>query len=233
MFRLFFLISICFLSCGQDKNRKQSTVTDVVLENIDSVPNSKPDSDTLPDKKSVFHWRKWEKPNPRSVYLSDDILKHVAKGHVQIDGAYSDINGNGIFDLIIITGLANEDSLRLSGKRLPRHLLVFLDQKDFTFQSTKAIPRINCCRAADPYAGFGGRDGEFIINENCISNKKVRSEYRFRYVSNINDWLLDTVVTESLTLQDENRMLDTMAKKDFGKLSLKTFDLGKFKSKHM
>lgn len=225
MFKISFILIIWLLSCGQKAEPGKPEVKEIILEETSEEP------DTSSNSEGAFQWRKWEKPKG-FVHLSDKILKHLAKGHVSIDGSYGDINENGILDLVIITGLANEDSLRFSGRKLPRHLLVFLDQKDFSFRNDNAISCNSCCGKTDPYAGHIATTGQFVIKENCQTNKKFRREYRFNYVAEMGDWLLDTIVTETSAFIDENYSLDTMTRKDFGKVALKSFSIQNFRTKH-
>jgi len=129
--------------------------------------------------------------------------------------------------LVVVTGKPREDTLRFNSPNLPRHLLVFLGQKDggyrFLFRNEKAIPCVNCCGMTDPYAGMSIKKGRLTINEYCASNWKSISEHRFRYAPKLHEWLLDTVVTETYAFHYEHYELDTTTRRDFGKVSLKTF----------
>lgn len=151
----------------------------------------------------------------------------MAKNQEPIDTLSGDLNEDDIPDFVVVTGTSKEDSLQFSSHNLPRHLLVFLGRGngdyDFLFRNEKAIPCINCCGMTDPYAGMSIKKGQLIINEYCASNWKSISEHRFRYVPNLHDWLLDTVVTEAYAFDYEHYGLDTMTKKDFGHVSLKAF----------
>ncbi len=227
MFRLCFIFAIGLLSCGQSTMNKhrvvEVTIDDTINPNLDSASRIN----------DAFRWRKWEKPRGgRYIYLSDDLLKYVAKGHVAIDASYGDLNEDGMFDLVTVTAPANEDSLRFGLGRddLSRHLLIFLRQKDnfkLAVRNTKAIPSINFCDTIDSYAGHTTLTGIFIINKYCTNNLKSLSEYRFSYVPKLNDWLLDTIVTESYPFSDNKYVLDTVSKKVFGNVSLKTFIMNK------
>jgi hypothetical protein len=218
MLRLFLIIAILFASCAQpsDVKPKMGPVR------IDTLKSG---LDSASEEKDAFHWDRT--PRKDSIALPADFTKYIGKGHVAIDTARCDLNDDGIADLAVVTGEAKEDSLRFSDYDMPRHLLVFLGEVNgnyrFAFRNTKAIPCINCCGMSDPYGGFTVAKGTLVINEYCASNWKNISEYRFHYKPRLNDWLLDTVVTESYSFNYENYALDTTTKKNFGKVSLKTF----------
>lgn len=207
------------LSCGLETAKPKHSV-----ELKDTIPEVRLDSNY--HTKDAFDWN-WDWPTEK-VVLPPNISKYIAKGHEPIDTVTGDINEDNIRDLVLVTGIIKEDSLRYeNGKnQLPRHLLVFLGQKDsrykFSFRNTKIVPCINCCGMTDPYNGMSIKKGQITINEYCASNWKSISEYRFRYSSKLNDWLLDTVVNESYAFDHDYYELDTTTKKDFGIISLRT-----------
>jgi hypothetical protein len=197
----------------------------------DSVPEVRYDS-TYPGHEA-FNWN-WERPKEK-ILLSPSITKYINKGQAPIDTFSGDINNDNIPDLILVTDVIGEDSLRFSGIDLPRDLLVFAGKSNktyvFLFKNPKAIPCGNCCGMSDPYGGMTINKGQIIINEYCASNSKSISEYRFRYKSKLADWLLDTVVTESYAFDHYYYSLDTTTKKDFGKKSLRNFIMYKDEEK--
>jgi hypothetical protein len=173
----------------------------------------------------AFNWD-WKRPTEKNI-LPSSIAKYIKKGQEPKDTFSGDVNNDNILDLILVTGIIGEDSLRFSGIDLPRELLVFTGHGNnsykFLFKNPKAIPCGNCCGMSDPYGGMTIKKGQIIINEYCASNWKSISEYRFRYNPKLADWLLDTVVTESYAFYYEHYSLDTTTKKDFGKKSLRRF----------
>lgn len=173
----------------------------------------------------AFNWN-WKRPTEK-ILLSASITKYIKKGQEPIDTFSGDINNDNIPDLVLVTGIIGEDSLRFSGIELTRELLVFAGQGNkiykFLFKNSKAIPCGSCCGMTDPYVGMTVNKGQIIINEYCASNWKSISEYRFRYNPKAADWLLDTIVTESFAFNHDHYNLDTATQKNFGKKSLRTF----------
>ncbi len=218
MYKPFPIVALCLLSCGHDTSRQTQ-----ISQAIDTVPEVRLDSN-YPGK-DAFDWD-WEKPTEKIV-LSSTIIKYIAKGHEPIDTFAGDINEDNLKDLVVVTGILKEDSLRYKNGDLPRHLLIFLGQKNnqykFSFRNEKVIPCIGCCGMTDPYGGMSVKKGQIVINEYCASNWKSISEYRFLYNPKLNDWLLDTIISESYAFDHEYYNLDTTTKKDFGKVSIKTF----------
>jgi hypothetical protein len=218
MHKLCFISVIFFLSCGQNATNKHKSKS----------PKSNPidlKKDSTSQVRNAFHWS-WDRPTGK-ILLPSSVTKFVAPGQEAIDTVEGDLNKDGFPDLAVMTGKPKEDSLRFSSHNLQRHLLIFLGQEDggfrFIFRNEKAIPCINCCGMTDPYAGISIKEGQLTIKEYCASNWKSISEHRFRYASKLDDWLLDTVVTESYAFNYENYELDTTTKKDFGPVSLRTF----------
>jgi hypothetical protein len=217
---LFFLFS-----CGHEsiKQRQSTKIKDTIPTLKDTVNIVRLDS-AYPGHEA-FNWN-WERPTEK-IILSSFITKYIKKGQEPIDTFLGDINNDNILDLLLVTGIIGEDSLRFSKIDLPRELLVFTgkDNKSykFLFKNPKAIPCRNCCGMSDPYAGMAIKNGQIIINEYCASNWKSISEYRFRYNTKLADWLLDTVVHESYAFDHEYYNLDTTTQKDFGKKSLRRF----------
>jgi hypothetical protein len=225
MFRLCFIFAIGLFSCRESSVKKVK----IVEMTLDST-NSSIDSSSI--IKGAFGWRKWEKPTGgRFIYLTDDMLKYVTNGHEAIDASYGDVNEDGMLDLITITAPVNEDSVRSSNGDLSRELLIFLRQNDESFilavKNSKAIPRFNSCDTIDSYAGHTGLTGRLSINKTCTNTVKTHSEYRFRFESKLNNWLLDTIITASYPSKNDSYILDTITKKDFGNVSLKNFDIQK------
>ena len=197
----------------------------------DSVPEVRTDS-AYPGHET-FNWD-WKRPTEK-IILSSSITKYIKKGQEPIDTFSGDINNDKILDLILVTGIIGEDSLRFSGIDLPRELLVFAGQRNnsykFLFKNPNAIPCGNCCGMSDPYGGMTVKLGQIIINEYCASNWKSISEYRFSYNTRLSDWLLDTVITESYAFDHKYYTLDTTTKKDFGEKSLRYFIMYKDEEK--
>jgi hypothetical protein len=205
------------------KQKQSAKIRDTVPTVIDTVPKVRLDS-AYPGHEA-FNWD-WERPTEK-IKLSSSITKYIKKGQEPIDTFSGDINNDNILDLILVTGIIGEDSLRFSGIDLPRELLIFTGQVNniykFLFKNPKAIPCGNCCGMSDPYGGMTIKKGQITINEYCASNWKSISEYRFRYNTKLADWLLDTVVTESYAFDHDYYNLDTTTQKDFGKKSLRRF----------
>ncbi len=159
------------------------------------------------------------------------MLKYVTNGHEAIDASYGDVNEDGMLDLITITAPVNEDSVRSGSGDLSRDLLIFLRQNNdsliLTVKNSKAIPRFKSCDTIDSYAGHTALTGRLVINKSCTNNVKTHSEYRFRYESKLNNWLLDTIISASYPSKNDSYILDTLTKKDFGNVSLKNFDIHK------
>ena len=123
MVRLCLILAIGLFSCHQS-----SVKTLEIVELASGTANHDMDSTLI--IKGAFGWRKWEKPTGgRFIYLPDDMLKYVTKGHEAIDGSYGDVNEDGRYDLVIITASTNEDSVRSSNGDLSRELLIFFTQK--------------------------------------------------------------------------------------------------------
>lgn len=217
----FLTIFLLFLfSCGQQSmTQKQSVKTN------DTLPELRLDS-AYPGH-DAFNWSR-ERPMG-NIILPAAITKHIKKGQEPIDTFSGDINNDNIPDLIIVTSIIGEDSLRYSGVDIPRELLVFAGQENetykFLFKNPDAIPCGHCCGMTDPYGGMTISKGKIIINEYCASNWKSISEYRFRYHSKLTDWLLDTVIRESYAFDHDYYNLDTTTQKDFGNISLRNFKM--------
>ncbi|WP_046367246.1 hypothetical protein [Flavihumibacter petaseus] len=181
------------------------------------------------ENKGAFTWLSGREQH--EITLPDSLAKYIARGHEAIDTVTGDINEDNINDLVLVTGLINEDSLRYeSGPiNLPRHMLIFMGYKNnqyhFSFRNKKAIPCITCCGMSDPYCGMTVHKGWIVLQTYCGSNCKSLSEHRFRYYPKAKDWLLDSVISESYCFYYEQYELDTLTRKDFGKVSLKTFVL--------
>jgi hypothetical protein len=225
VFRLYFILVFGFFSCNQSTENRPKVV-EVTLD----PANMKIDSSSR--IWDAFNWGKWKKPKHKeTIYLSDDLLKYVTKGHMAIDASYGDVNEDGILDLVTITAPINEDSVLSAHGDLSRDLLIFFRQDNDSFKlalkTTKAIPRFNWCDSADSFGGHTALTGRLIINKSCISELKSRSEYRFRYEQQLKDWLLDTIVIETFPFKNDKYVLDTFTKKDFGSISLKKFDIHK------
>lgn len=225
MLRLWLIFAIIIVSCNHSEV-KEHKIVEVTVDTIQTYIDS---SSRIWD---AFNWRKWEKPTGgRYIHLSDDMLKYVTKGHIAIDASYGDVNDDGELDLITITAPANEDSVLSNNGDLSRDLLIFFRQNDnslsLALKSTKAVPRFNWCDSTDSFAGHTALTGRLTINKSCSNETLTRSEYRFRYETKLKDWLLDTIVIESFPSNTENFILDTLTKKDFGIISLKTFDIHK------
>ncbi|HEV8271684.1 MAG TPA: hypothetical protein VGQ04_10305, partial [Chitinophagaceae bacterium] len=139
---LFFLFS-----CGYEsmKQKQSAKIRDTVPTVIDTVPKVRLDS-AYPGHEA-FNWD-WERPTEK-IKLSSSITKYIKKGQEPIDTFSGDINNDNILDLILVTGIIGEDSLRFSGIDLPRELLIFTGQVNniykFLFKNPKAIPCGNCC----------------------------------------------------------------------------------------
>ena len=163
------------------------------------------------------------------------MLKYVTKGHEPIDASYGDLNDDGILDLVIITAPINEESVLSNNGDLARDLLIFVrhnqktDSLILALKTSKAIPKFNSCDTIDSYGGHIAWAGTLTINKSCINKLRYRSEYRFGYTLKANDWFLDTIITESYPYANDKYLLDTFTKKDFGTVSLRTFDINKAK----
>jgi hypothetical protein len=181
--------------------------------------------DTVPDHPNAFNWD-WERPKEK-IILPTELTRYITKGQEPIDSFIGDINADNLLDLIIVSGLVNEDSLRFAGVDMPRELLLFIglpnDRYQLACKNKKAIPCGGCCGMSDPYAGMSVKKGGFTINEYCASNWKSIAEYRFHYRPLLKDWLLDTVIRESYAFYYEYYEVDTTTQKDFGKKSIRKF----------
>jgi hypothetical protein len=178
----------------------------------------------------------------KQTLLPATITQYIAAGHEPFDSAVGDINGDNIADLLLVTSTINEDSVRTYGilndknfrfdsLPLKRQLLVFTGQKDGSYKlackNLNAIPCLDCCGMTDPFGGVAIKYGQILITQYCASNCKGISEYRFKFLNAKNNWYLDKIIEESYCFDYEDYSLDTMTKKDFGKVSLKTFDINK------
>jgi hypothetical protein len=145
-------------------------------------------------------------------------------------------------NLVLVTSIINEDSVRTYGilndknfrfdsLALKRQLLVFTGQRDGSYKlackNLNAIPCLDCCGMTDPFGGIAIKNGQIRITQYCASNCKGISEYRFKFLSEKNNWYLDKIIEESYCFDYKDYALDTMTKKDFGKVSLKTFDINR------
>lgn len=217
----FFLALLCLLlSCGPDKGKQPAKPQDAL---------KKVSPDTTNIQHSAFNWdgeRRTEK-----IILPAAITKYISTTQEPMDTFSGDVNNDNIPDLILVTRMIGEDTIPFSRDYLFRELLVFSGQQNkshkFLFKNARAIPCRTCCGMSDPYAGMKIKKGQIIINEYCGSNWKAVSEYRFRYNTNLADWLLDTIVRETYAFHYEHYKLDTTTQKDFGKKSLRTFEMYK------
>ncbi len=117
---LFFIFS-----CGHESmKQKQSAKTK------DTVHQVRLDS-AYPGHEA-FNWD-WKRPTEK-ILLSSSIAEHIKKGQEPIDTFSGDINNDNILDLILVTGIIGEDSLRFSNIDLLRELLVFAGKGNNTYQ---------------------------------------------------------------------------------------------------
>jgi hypothetical protein len=79
----------------------------------------------------------------------------------------------------------------------------------------------------DPFGGIAIKNGQILITGYCASNCKGISEYMFRFLPEKNSWYLDKIIEESYCFDYEDYSIDTMTRRDFGEISLKTFDINK------
>ena len=178
----------------------------------------------------------------KQTSLPTTITQYIAARHEPFDSAVGDINGDNIADLVLVTSIINEDSVRIYGLLndknfrfdslpLKRQLLVFTGQRDGSYKlackNLNAIPCLDCCGMTDPFGGIAIKGEQILITQYCASNCKGISEYRFKFLSEKNNWYLDKIIEESYCFDYKDYTLDTMTKKDFGKVSLKTFDINK------
>ncbi len=202
--------------------------------------NSKSRPDSVVKRKGVLEFDR--RHLSKQTLLPTTITRYIAAGHEPFDSAVGDINGDNIADIILVTSIINEDSVRTYGilnhknfrfdsLPLKRQLLVFSGQRHGSYKLARknfnAIPCLDCCGMTDPFGGIAIKDRQIIITQYCASNCKGISEYRFKFLTEKNDWYLDKIIEESYCFDYEDYSLDTMTKKDFGRVSLKTFDINK------
>src|SRR5215217_2373106 len=123
MHRLLPIFIACLVSCDQNKTKQKQAV-----QPKDTIPVVRLDSNY--HGKDAFEWD-WEWPTEK-IILPTSITKYVTRGHEPIDTFTGDINEDNIKDLVLVTGVIKEDSLRYESGNidLSRHLLIFLGQKD-------------------------------------------------------------------------------------------------------
>ena len=227
---LLILSSILVFSCGGESPKaREATKTD---------SSSSIRSDSVTKRKGVVEFRR--KYLSRQTILPAIVTMYITAGHEPFDSAVGDITGDNIADLLLVTSIVNEDSVRTYGilndkgfrfDSLPlrRQLLVFVGQKNGTYklgcQNSNAIPCLDCCGMTDPFGGIAIKDGEIVITEYCASNCKGVSEHRFKYLSSDSNWYLDKVIEESYCFDYQDYSLDTLTVRDFGKVSIKKFDI--------
>ncbi|HEY6435033.1 MAG TPA: hypothetical protein VIY47_00460, partial [Ignavibacteriaceae bacterium] len=165
----------------------------------------------------------------RKTFLPTSITKYMAIEHEPFDSAVGDINADNIPDLLLVTSILNEDSIRTNGiindrnirfdsLPLKRQLLVLTGQKDGSYKlelkNFDAIPCLDCCGMTDPFGGIAVKNGQIVITEYCASNCKGISEYRFKYLSFQKSWYLDKIIEESYCFDYQDYSLDTMTTKN-------------------
>ncbi len=234
MFKYFLIISFLFyfFSCGYDSK------TSNVKNDVDCTSEIRSDSSSK--NKGVLKWNR--KYLSRERFLPSSIIKYLAIGHEPFDSAVGDINGDKIPDIILVTSIISEDSIRVNSivndknirfDSLPlrRHLLVLTGQRDNSYKlelkNFNAIPCLDCCGMTDPFGGIAIKDGQIVITEYCASNCKGISEYRFKYLDFQKSWYLEKIIAESYCFNFQDYSLDTTTNQDFGKVSLKNFDINK------
>lgn len=216
--QLYLLIST-IVSCGERSTKNSSE------KNIDSI--SKPNQTLSKKSEDVL---KWNRDNSLDkIILRNSIAKYITKGYEPLDTASGDINGDNISDLLLVTSIINEDSIRYESTEFKRELLLLLGQNDGSYKlycrNTNAIPCINCCGMTDPFGGISIMNGQIVILEYCASNCKAISEFSFKYSQLQKTWFLEKVIKEFYCFDYENYSRDTTMLKDFGKIAINKFDI--------
>jgi hypothetical protein len=211
--------SLVLISCIQ------STNTTTKKPNSDTIFVTH--SDTVKKIKGVIYWDR--ESTLTKIILPSTITTYIGKNYEPLDTALGDVNNDKIVDLLLVTCIHNEDSLRYERKTFRRELLLFLGQSDgsfkLTFRNKNAIPCINCCGMSDPFGGVSMKEEKISIINYCASNCKSLDKYNFKFDTKGNNWYLDNIISESFCFDYQDYTCDTTKMRGLKRVAINVFDI--------
>ena len=211
--------SVIILACRHSSNR--------TIKNLGSDTTVVTHSDTVKKIKGVIYWDR--ESSLTKIVLPSKLTTYIDKNYEPLDTALGDVNGDKIGDLLLVTCIHNEDSLRYEPKTIRRELLLFFGQSNGSFKlilrNKNAIPCINCCGMSDPFGGISMREGKISIVNYCASNCKSLEKYNFKFNTKDNNLYLDNIINESFCFDYQDYTCDTTIMKGLKRVGINVFNI--------
>lgn len=168
-------------------------------------------------------------PSAAISQISDSMVADfLLPQHEILDSLKGDLNGDDFMDLLLLLRQQNESQ---SNENLERPLFILLGSATGYRLGAVSRTAVYChlCGGVmgDPYTGMQiDSTGTFTISHYGGSNWRWTRNLTFRFDKERKDWLLLQDVSESFSVFDEQDIqVDTRTSKDFGQLSISSFNI--------
>jgi hypothetical protein len=224
--KIILIASLLSFACRQNTNQAIKKPINAIKKSINDT-TILTHSDTIKKIKGVIYWDR--ESTLKKIILPSKLTTYIGKNYEPLDTALGDVNGDKIGDLLLVTCIHNENSLRYEPKTNKRELLLFIGQSDgsfkLTFRNKNAIPCINCCGMSDSFGGISMQEGEISITNYCASNWKSLEKYNFKLNKKDNNLYLDNVINESFCFDYQDYSCDTTKMKARKRIGINLFDI--------